>query len=73
VVSAVVDDLAVETAGSADGPAPPPVVVEIGRIEVRIVAAGPSSRSAGDLVAAVRPALPVPGPTLAEYLAGRPT
>ena len=76
VVAAVDGDPAVETAGPADGPAPPPVVVEIGRIEVRIVAAGPSSRSAGDPAAAARPALPAPGPTLAEYLAGtagRPT
>ena len=76
VVSAVVDDPAVESAGPADGPAPPPVVVEIGRIEVRIVEAGPSSRSSGDPAATARPALPAPGPTLAEYLAGtagRPT
>lgn len=70
VVSAVVGDPAAETAGPADGPAPPPVVVEIGRVEVRIVAAGPSSRSSGDPAAAARPALPAPGPTLAEYLAG---
>ena len=43
------------------------MIIEIGRIEVRIVADGPSSRSAPT---PSRTALPAPGPTLADFLDG---
>jgi hypothetical protein len=42
----------------------PPIVIEIGRVEVRISADPPPA-------AAPRPALPPTGPTLADYLDGR--
>jgi hypothetical protein len=65
----VIDDPLARTAGPADSAAPPPpVVIEIGRIEVRITADGPSAPSG--TAAPSRSALPPPGPTLADYLDG---
>jgi len=66
----VVGDPPVRPAEAAESAVPPPVVIEIGRIEVRIAPDGPSGRSPAT-AASFRSAPAPPGPSLADYLAGR--
>jgi len=61
----VVDDPLVRPVETAEAATPPPVIIEIGRIEVRVAAGGPVVAAAPS-----RTALPTPGPSLADYLDG---